>query len=190
MDGLIDPINYPAIMLESMSSLATQPEERHYRVVFDYFYPKLVTFFRARNIPSHLIEDCAQDVLLLVWRRAATFDPSRGSVAVWIFTIARSIAIDTFRRERRDRYELLDNQNLLSSELNSEQQVCNAEAAAMLRAVMQELSLQDFELLSKAYFHDFTHSQLAQCQNRPLGTIKSRLRRIFIALRAQLEGIR
>lgn len=190
MDSPIDPTNYPAVLLESLRSLATQPEERHYRVVFDYFYPKLVIFFRVRNIPSHRIEDCAQDVLLLVWRKAAAFDPTRGSVAVWVFTIARSIAIDTFRRERHDRYELLDNQALRSSEPNPEEQACNAEAAAMLRAMMQDLSFQDFELLSKAYFEDFSHSQLAQCQNRPLGTIKSRLRRISIALRAQLEGIR
>ena len=46
-------------------------------------------------------EDCAQDVMATVWRKAGQFDPTRASVATWIFTIARNRRIDIARRDRR-----------------------------------------------------------------------------------------
>ena len=46
-------------------------------------------------------EELAQETMLAVWRKAALFDPATASAATWIFTIARNLRIDAFRRERR-----------------------------------------------------------------------------------------
>src|SRR6516225_1696901 len=46
-------------------------------------------------------EDVAQEAMLRAWRHAPVFDPRRGSVASWVLTITRNLAIEALRLEQR-----------------------------------------------------------------------------------------
>src|SRR6516165_4795468 len=45
-------------------------------------------------------EDVSQEALLRAWKHAPVFDPRRGSVASWVLTITRNLAIDSLRMRR------------------------------------------------------------------------------------------
>jgi RNA polymerase sigma-70 factor (ECF subfamily) len=53
-------------------------------------------------------EEVVQEVMVAIWRRAATFDPERAAPATWIFTIARNRRIDLIRKSRRPEPDPLD----------------------------------------------------------------------------------
>jgi len=69
--------------------------------LFGHFAPRIKAFLIKSGAEAGMAEDCAQDVMVTVWRKAHLFDPTRASVATWIFTIARNRRIDLLRKERR-----------------------------------------------------------------------------------------
>src|SRR5688572_8591601 len=63
----------------------------------------------AGKVKSYLIrlgargaqaEDLAQDAMVSVWRRAASFDGAKAKASTWMFVIARNAWIDRLRREK------------------------------------------------------------------------------------------
>ena len=78
-------------------SARTGPRSR----LFGHFAPRLKAYIRRLGTEDARAEELAQEVMLIVWRRAALYDPAQASVSTWIFTIARNRRIDDLRRERR-----------------------------------------------------------------------------------------
>jgi RNA polymerase sigma-70 factor (ECF subfamily) len=66
--------------------------------LFMRFAPRVKAYLLQRGLDAAVAEELAQEVLLIVWRKAAQFDPVRASAATWIFTIARNLRIDAARR--------------------------------------------------------------------------------------------
>ena len=128
-----------------------------------------------------LAEECAQEVMATVWRKAHMFDPSRASAATWIFTIARNRKIDALRKQRRPEPEDLtwgpeaepDQADVISLQQES----------ALLTDAIAQLPDKQRELIEQAYFGDLSHSEIASNTGLPLGTIKSRLRLALERLR-------
>ena len=84
-----------------MLAIANQQDEAAFAALFAHFAPRIKGFLMKSGAPAAQAEDCAQDVMATVWRKAAMFDPTRANVSTWIFTIARNRRIDLLRRERR-----------------------------------------------------------------------------------------
>ena len=132
-----------------------------------------------------MAEECAQEVMTTLWRKAALFDPTRASVATWVFTIARNKKIDALRRQRRPEPEDLpwgpepepDQADVLA--LQQEQ----TELAAAIRLLPDKQK----ELIERAYFGDLSHSEIAAETGLPLGTIKSRIRLALERLRHEMN---
>ncbi len=130
-------------------------------------------------------EECAQDVMVTVWKKAAQFDPARASVATWIFTIARNRRIDMLRRDRRPEPEDLtwgpeaepDQLDVMSLQQESE----------LLISAIASLPEKQRVMIERAYFGDLTHSEIADETGLPLGTIKSRIRLALERLRHSLS---
>jgi RNA polymerase sigma-70 factor (ECF subfamily) len=66
--------------------------------LFGHFAPRLKAYIRRLGTEDARAEELAQEVMLIVWRRAALYDPAQASVSTWIFTIARNRRIDDLRR--------------------------------------------------------------------------------------------
>ncbi len=132
-----------------------------------------------------LAEECAQDVMVTVWKKAAQFDPARASVATWIFTIARNRRIDMMRKDRRPEPEELtwgpeaepDQLDVMTLQQESE----------LLISAIANLPEKQRVMIERAYFGDLTHSEIADETGLPLGTIKSRIRLALERLRHSLS---
>ena len=116
-----------------------------------------------------------------MWNKAHLFDPTRASVATWIFTITRNRKIDALRKQRRPEPEDLV--------WGPQEEPDQADVLAMtqetkkLGAALTALPSKQRLLIEKAYFGELSHSEIAIETGLPLGTIKSRIRLALERLR-------
>ncbi|MCA2011681.1 sigma-70 family RNA polymerase sigma factor [Cereibacter sphaeroides] len=167
-----------------MLRVAQQADRQAFAQLFAHYAPRVKAFLMKSGTVPALAEDCAQDVMATVWRKAGQFDPSRASVATWIFTIARNRRIDVLRRDRRPEPEDLpwgpepepDQLDALALQQDTDR----------LGQALAELPDEQRVLIERAYFGDLSHSEIATATGLPLGTIKSRIRLALEKLRQKL----
>jgi RNA polymerase sigma-70 factor (ECF subfamily) len=156
--------------------------------LFDYFAPRLRGMLMKNGIGAAQADDVIQDVMLSVWRKAASFNPERANVSGWIFQIARNRQIDVIRKDRRPMPEDLAMPE--STDVDGEQVLGIEQEVATLRAAIARLNPEQRDLVQKAYLGELTHSEIQAQTGLPLGTIKSRIRLGLERLRHELKGAR
>lgn len=134
-------------------------------------------------------EEVTVDVYNQVWRTAASFENSRGSVTSWLIVLARSRAIDRIRassaRERRE-VPIVEHTTLPSSGNNPEEATGVSQLHQRVRAAMASLPAENRRAVELAFFSGLSHSELAEHLGLPLGTVKTRIRSSMIKLRESL----
>jgi RNA polymerase sigma-70 factor, ECF subfamily len=129
-----------------------------------------------------LAEELVQETWLRVWRSAARFDAERGSVRTFVFTIARRVAVDLWRRP---------SSRALGDELADaaavEARIEEILLAVTVRDAMTSLSPAHREVLELIYDDDLTLAAIAERLGIPLGTVKTRAHHALRALRRALE---
>lgn len=134
-------------------------------------------------------EDATQEIYLDVYRSAARFDPGKGSELGFVMTIARRRLIDRIRRTKaRPQTESVSaegaNYNLTSTELPPE---TGAYAAEAVRA-LETLPADQRRIIAMSVYEGLTHREIAERTGRPLGTVKTLIRRGLIQVRKVLTG--
>ena len=171
--------------VEHLKRIQLNNDQKAFSELFGYFAPRIKAFLIKSGAPSSMAEECTQEVMATLWHKAHLFDPSRASVATWIFTIARNKKIDAFRKQRRPEPE-----DLLwgpESEPEASDVLALQQEASLLTQAMLALPSQQRDLIKKAYFGDLSHSEIAVETGLPLGTIKSRLRLALSKLRKTMK---
>jgi RNA polymerase sigma-70 factor (ECF subfamily) len=135
-------------------------------------------------------EDVAQDVFLEVWRKAPSFDESLGSAKTWVMTIAHRRAVDAVRRN--ESHKKYDGQVLLDEVHHDEpvERIIRDEEHGAVRDCLQTLTELQMESVRMAYFNGYTYAEVANLLDKPLPTIKTRMRDGLIRLRDCLETSR
>jgi RNA polymerase sigma-70 factor (ECF subfamily) len=134
-------------------------------------------------------EDVTQEAFISVWRSGARYDRRRGSVRTWVLGIVHHRAIDALRRGKvRDRPRVEDENaaEKLEAPENTELEVARREEAATVRRAMEVLPVEQVQVIELAYFGGFTHTEIAEMLEAPVGTIKGRMRLGLKKLRDQL----
>jgi RNA polymerase sigma-70 factor (ECF subfamily) len=132
-------------------------------------------------------EEVLQEVYLAVWRRAGAFDPARGTAMTWLITLTRNRALDRLRATRRrpaDPIELAG--DVPDPEPDAEARALAGDEATRIAWCLDRLDHDDARLIRTAFFEGASYADLATRASRPLGTIKSRIRRALIRLKACL----
>jgi RNA polymerase sigma-70 factor, ECF subfamily len=141
-------------------------------------------------------EDALQEICLQIWRRAATYDATRGSVFTWAILLARSKVIDRLRaRGRRSRIVVASTEDEDNPIAAAEASVAETttdtidrnEEAARVRSVVGRLPAEQRQAIEMAFFSELTHHEIATQLEQPLGTIKARIRRGLLRLRDELR---
>jgi RNA polymerase sigma-70 factor, ECF subfamily len=136
-------------------------------------------------------EDVVQDALLSVWRSGGRFDPARGSVRTWLLGIVHHRAIDALRRtsthaRRRASAEGIEERHEAPERTDAE--VARREDAREVREIMGTLPEQQRQVIRLAYFGGYTHTQIAQMLDMPIGTVKGRMRLGLEKMRRVMSG--
>jgi RNA polymerase sigma-70 factor (ECF subfamily) len=136
-----------------------------------------------------LAEDATQQTFVQAWRAASTYDPNR-PLGAWITTIAKRVAIDVYRRERRYRnlvdIDTADTPNLITLPPSVDQM----DDVAQVRRALDELPTTDRDLIRMQHFDELSHAEIAQELEIPLGTVKSRTFRAHRRLAGLLAHLR
>ena len=135
------------------------------------------------------------DAFAQIWRSAAAFDPTRGSVTAWVATIVRTRALDLVRSRRR-RARVLEEAAVVTDEGEalvlapsaepSDRGAELAETAALVRRSLAELPAPQRRVIELAYFGGLSQSEIAAQLAEPLGTVKTRMRAGMERLRQAL----
>jgi RNA polymerase sigma-70 factor (ECF subfamily) len=135
-------------------------------------------------------EDVTQEVFIDVWRRATRFDGERGKAKTWIMTIAHRRAVDAVRRSEAQKRQ--DHQGAPDEVSHDEpgDALIEAEEHGAVRDCLETLTELQLESVRLAYFNGYTYGEVATLLDKPLPTIKTRMRDGLIRLRDCLEGAR
>jgi RNA polymerase sigma-70 factor (ECF subfamily) len=157
--------------------------ERHQSAAFGLAYR--MTGTRA------MAEDVVPEALVSLWRSNTRYDRARGSVRTWILGIVHNRAIDALRRHAvHDRRRASDEglEERFETSERTDVEVARREEAAEIRAALRELPAEQERVIELAYYGGFTHVEIAEIINEPLGTVKGRMRLGLTKMRGALAG--
>lgn len=141
--------------------------------LYDTHASDLTKFVRTRINDPVEVADVVQDTMMEVWRAAGSFS-GRSSVKSWIFSIARNKAVDRIRSASR---------TVLSGDPPEEVDpapdafaiTAAVQDAAQLRTCLEALSPRHRAVLHLAFFQDLPYEQIAEIEECPVGTVKTRI---------------
>lgn len=171
--------------IEDLIAIKDNKDQDAFARVFSHFAPRVKGFLIKSGATSEMAEECAQDVMATLWRKAHLYDPSKASPSTWIFTIARNRQIDMIRRARRPEPEDLPWGPEDTEDPN--EAFALQEETERLGKALAELPEKQRDLIQRAYFGDLSHNEIAEQTGLPLGTIKSRIRLALDRLRHSMK---
>ncbi len=158
--------------------------ERHSPAAFSLAYRMMGTRSGA--------EDVTQDAFLSMWRSGARYDRARGSVRTWVLGIVHHRAIDALRRatvhdKRRAGDEGIEER--FEARERTDVEAARREESGTVRTALRSLPSDQSQVIELAYFGGFTHTEIADMLDAPVGTVKGRMRLGLKKMKAQLgEG--
>lgn len=171
------PLTDPGSLLELAASGDLQAFGRFYDLMAPRVYGLALRVLRD---PGYA-EETAQEVFLQVWKQAADYRPSLGSVQSWVLTITHRRAVDRVRSEssaaRRDEVDAATG-TIHGGDVAEQvtEQISRGEEAAEVRRCLETLTDNQRESIEMAYFSGHTYREVAERLGTALPTVKSRIR--------------
>jgi RNA polymerase sigma-70 factor (ECF subfamily) len=193
------------VLLESVRGGSQAAFARLYDRHVDIVYRASLRVNSDRSVAAEVV----QETFLALWDRAEMFDPSRGTLASWLATIARNRAVDHLRRAARrpattfSSFGLADTDDASTvewlartgslvaasgAERTPEQALADVETRAALDEALASIAPSERQVIDLAYRAGLSQTEIAARLNWPLGTVKTRTRRALRQLRERLEA--
>jgi RNA polymerase sigma-70 factor (ECF subfamily) len=178
-----------AFYQQAMERIAQNRDRGAFALLFDRFAPRLKTFMMRKGVATEQAEDLVQETMIAVWTKAGLYNPARGSVSAWIFTIARNLRIDRIRRESSMSYAVLEDFDQPSDEEAIDDVLAGREEQSAVARALSEIPPEQRDVLILSYVEDIPQSEIARRLSLPLGTVKSRMRLAYNRMRKSLENL-
>lgn len=137
----------------------------------------------------HEAEEALQDAYLTIWNRAASYQPGRASPISWLVAVTRNRAIDRLRSSGKAKFTPIeDAAEIADTAPRADALLFAASDDDILHGCIKGLDDRDAHFIQSAFLGGATYAQLADSEATPLATVKSRIRRALIKLRACMEG--
>jgi RNA polymerase sigma-70 factor, ECF subfamily len=176
---------------EEVMHLVQGGDVRAFEVLYDRHAG--AAFSLAYRMVGHAggAEDVTQEAFISIWRSRLRYEPQRGSVRTWVLGILHNRAIDGIRRNtvhdrRRASIEGLEERR--EAPERTEVEAARREDARTVHEAMERLPDDQRRTIELAYFGGFSHSEIAEILDMPVGTVKGRVRLGLEKLRRQLGG--
>lgn len=173
--------------LAALLARAARGDEQAFAGVYDALAaPVYGMVLRVLRDPAQA-EEVVQEVMVEVWRQATRYAPERGSVRAWVLTVAHRRAVDRVRSahagsRREDTVGRRDVDRPFDEVVEAVEHRMEAE---QVRRSLDALTDLQREAVTLAYYGGYTHREVAELLDVPLGTVKTRLRDGLVRLRDQ-----
>ncbi|MDX2111016.1 MAG: sigma-70 family RNA polymerase sigma factor [Verrucomicrobiota bacterium] len=139
-------------------------------------------------------EEVLQDTFLKAWKLADKYQPERGTVFTWLVTMSRSQCLDRLRARknnpfRSNQHTTLDSMSPQSQPDSSETSIFKTNLGSEIADKLKELPEDQRLCLELSFYKGYTQHEIANRLKEPLGTIKARIRRGLLQLRALLPPL-
>ncbi|RBP95995.1 RNA polymerase sigma-70 factor (ECF subfamily) [Cytobacillus firmus] len=158
-------------------------------------YVKLIYSFSIKITKGdkEKTKEIVQQVFLRLWTTKSTYNPSQGQFVNWLLTITRNISIDLIRKEQKYKgtvqLELEEWQQMQGLQADDvQQQVTRNLLKQQIQEAKRHLSEPQQRLINLLYWEGYSLSEIAELEQKPLGTIKSRLHQALKKLRNNFNG--
>lgn len=168
-------------------AIAQRRDRAAFATLFAHYAPRLKAYMQRLGASGDFAEEMAQETMLIVWRKAALFDPARAAASAWIFAILRNRRIDVLRRARLVLPDIDPTEEPLPAP-GTDVILDAAQRSARLRAALATLPPEQAAVVRLSFFDERPHAEIERVLGIPLGTVKSRLRLAMTKLRQILEG--
>src|SRR5436853_3356767 len=189
--SVIRSSDIPRLADEELMELVAGGDARAFEAVYDrHGGPAFSLAYRM--VGNRVIaEDSTQEAFLSIWRSRLRYQADRGTVRTWVLGIVHHRGIDALRRNlvhdrRRTSAEGIEERHEAPERTDVE--AARREEARSVRAALETLPDQQTKVIELAYFGGFTHTQIAEMLDMPIGTVKGRMRLGLEKLRRQLSG--
>lgn len=183
---VLDDETLVRLVAQERADALSELYDRYGRLIFSVAYNMVGVHATA--------EEITLDIFQRVWTNAHRYRPDRAKVSVWMISMARHRSIDILRREgvRPERNsvgwaELPTEPVSLNRNEDPETVAADNLRRQRIRAAIAELPDEQQQALALAYFKGYTHSQIAQILDKPVGTVKTRIRLAMQKLRWLLK---
>lgn len=159
--------------------------------LFEHYAPRIKSFLIKGGASPDQADELAQETMLAVWQRAATYDPVKSGAGTWIYTIARNKRIDSLRALKSRGGPSVSADTLFAipdpDKPRPDDMMATAQESRIVNAAMASLPPEQAEMLYKSFFENKSHGEIAEEIGVPLGTVKSRIRLALERLRGKLD---
>jgi len=156
-----------------------------YGYLYDNYSGALYSIILQIVQDSELASDILQEVFINIWRKIETYDPTKGRLFTWMLNIARNASIDTLRSKG---YQNSQKNQGLPENVNMTSQVTQTNIDNIgLTKILAKLKPEHRVLIELAYFKGYTHEEIAQIEDIPLGTVKTRIRNALLQLKEYMQ---
>lgn len=169
--------------------IAASRDREAFAALFDAYAPRVKAFMMRKGANAEQAEDLVQETMIAVWSKAALYEAGRGTVATWIFTIARNLRIDRLRREKTSLFTDLEGYDVESDEEGADEAMGRHQEDSFVARALAQIPEEQRQLLIMSYMEDMAQSEIAAKLQIPLGTVKSRMRLAYMRMRKLLETI-
>ncbi|WP_373505067.1 sigma-70 family RNA polymerase sigma factor [Aestuariivirga sp.] len=167
--------------------VAQNHDRQAFAQLFDHFAPRLKSFMMRKNTSPELAEDLVQEAMIAVWKKAGLYEPTKGSVTTWVFTIARNLRIDRIRRDVHMPMTELGDYDEPSDAPEGEELLGRKQEDGLVAKALKNIPDEQRQVLILSFVEDMPQSEIATKLAIPLGTVKSRMRLAYGHLRRILE---
>ena len=175
---------------EDLMQLLRRGDPRAFEAVYDRHSGAAFSLAYRMVGRGNVAEDVVQEAFLSIWRSGARYERARGSVRTWVLGIVHHRAIDQLRRSSvHDKRRASDEgiEERLESGQRTDVEVARRDEAETIRSAMETLPPEQSHVIELAYFGGFTHTEIADILETPVGTVKGRMRLGLEKLRDRLR---
>lgn len=169
---------YPLLTDEDLVASVEAVDSNAFSVLYDRHSRAAYSLAYRMMGERQAAEDLVQEVFLRIWRSASSYRPDRGSVRTWVLSIVHHRGIDQIRStaSRRRMQDKVEASAPMSQPSEAFAETWRNSQREQVREALKTLPAEQLKILELAYFSGYTHAEIAELLDLPLGTVKGRMR--------------
>ena len=168
-----------------MVRITNDRDEMAFSTLFDFFAPKIKSYYLQNGLITDYAEELTQEVLSTIWSKCFQYNSSKSAVSTWVYTIARNKKIDFLRKNSNNSFNEEDIREFLYDNSKNDK-VTENEIKDQVQKINAELDEDQQKIIKMNFFENKSHKIISEELEIPLGTVKSRIRHILIKMQKLL----